>query len=152
MPFPACQLRRHGPQEVLGKIVMHMNEDECEILLQIKRLASLTAGCGVLQHSDSRQASFVFLLPPPVPLPFNGGHSGLSLHSPGIPPVRGVAPLEAKLGIPYKQVCRDHVCSRSAETQTCNQLHVEILCKDPGACGRVGRKARWVLYPRKLGG
>lgn len=61
----------------------------------------------------------MFLLPPAVPLPFNVGHSGFSLHSAGRPPVRGVAPLEANLGI-LLQACRGHVCSHSAETQACN--------------------------------
>lgn len=149
--FPGSLLRQQGPQEASGKIITPKNAAECEILLQIKCLSSLTVGCGVLQHSHSHQASSVFLLPPGVPPPFNVGHSGFSLHSAGRPPVRGVAPLETNVGI-LLQVCRGHVRSCSAETQTCNPLHVEILCKDPGACGRAGRKARWFLYPRKLGG
>lgn len=58
-----------------------------------------------------------------------------------------MVPLEANLGI-LSQSWRDHVHARLAETQTCNQLHVEILCKDPGAHGRADKV---VPVPKKAG-
>lgn len=60
-------------------------------------------------------------------------------------------PLEANLGI-LSQSWKDHVHAPSAETQTCNQSHMEILCKDPGAHRRAGRQAGKVVpEPKKVG-
>lgn len=52
--LPHCSGGR-VPREASGKIITHENKDEWEIVLYIKRLASLTAGCDVLQHCYSRR-------------------------------------------------------------------------------------------------
>lgn len=94
------------------------------------------------------QASSVLLPPPPDPLPSDVGHGGISLRSPGMPPVRGVAPLKTKLRV-LLQAYKDTVLSRAAETQTCNRMWKSCArswgTMDGGQAGRVAP------VPKKFG-
>lgn len=86
--------------------------------------------------------------PPPDPLPSDVGHGGISLRSPGMPPVRGVAPLKTKLGI-LLQAYKDTVLSRAAETQTCNCMW-KSCAKILGHIGW-GQAGRVAPVPKKVG-
>lgn len=90
----------------------------------------------------------MLLPPPPDPLPSDVGHGGISLRSPGMPPVWGVAPLKTKLGI-LLQAYKDLVLSRAADTQTCT------VCGNPvqrtwGTSGG-GQAGRVAPVPKKVG-
>lgn len=84
--------------------------------------------------------------PPPDPLPSDVGHGGISLRSPGMPPVRGVALLKANLGI-LLQAHRDPVHSRAAETQTSNHMW-KSCAKILGHMG--GQVDRMIPVPKKV--